>query len=218
MYNPKILEQKVSEMLRRSDSSHDFQHAQRVWSLAQQIIVGEGVAVDRDIIHAACFLHDVGYLFLKDKHVTNDHPLLSVETAKKVLPEINFPSEKMKLVFDAIQWHDATKAWWPGADGPPLREAWYVQDADTLEVTGALGVARIITYGAVTGRPLCFLQGDERPGSGGVANTADDLVRQIAAFKKKRRTETARRLAEPKLAFMQEFVERMIREIEGVNL
>lgn len=215
MYNPKLLEQKVQELLTKSDSAHDFQHAKRVWSLVQQIMEGEGVAVDRDALHAACFLHDVGYLFLKDKRITDDHPLLSAEFSKRILPEVDFPKEKMALVAEVITWHDASKAWWTGADGPALKEAWYLQDADTLEVTGALGVARIITYGAVTGRPLCFALGDERPGSGGVANTADDLARQVEAFNKKWRTETARKIAEPKIAFMREFVERMVREFEG---
>src|SRR5262245_59480269 len=69
-------------------------HSERDYLLALELAAGEHWAVDKDVLFAAAFTHDIGAIgdFQKDGV---DHAVRSVEIAEPLLREAGFPSEKL---------------------------------------------------------------------------------------------------------------------------
>jgi len=103
-----------------------YEHSYRTYHLARQ--VGEDTDYDDQILHAACFLHDIERMV--------DHPRGSAEKARAILTETGFPAGKVTAVADAIVSH------LPGGD-PQSVEARLLHDADLLDSIGAVGFARL---------------------------------------------------------------------------
>ena len=76
-----------------------------------------------------------------------------------------------------------------------------MQDADRLDALGAIGAARTFAYGGVHGRSL-----DES-----VAHFHEKLL----LLKDELNTEAARKLAEPRHAFLERFLEEYEKESRG---
>ncbi len=103
-----------------------FDHSFRVYHLAREI--GEGIEYDDEILHAACFLHDV--------EMSVGHPKSSAEKAEAILHETGFEAEKIAAVTDAIINHMP--------EGKPVSvEAKLLWDANLLDSLGAVGFARL---------------------------------------------------------------------------
>jgi len=103
-----------------------YEHSYRTYHLARQ--VGEGIDYDDEILHAACFLHDIERMV--------DHPRGSAEKARAILTETGFPAGKVSGVAEAIVSH------MPGGD-PRSVEARLLHDANLLDSIGAVGFARL---------------------------------------------------------------------------
>jgi len=107
-----------------------FEHSFRVYHLAREI--GEGLDFDDDILHAACFLHDV--------EMSVGHPRSSADKAEAILRETGFEPDKIPLVTEAILTHMP--------NGKPVSiEAKLLFDANLLDSIGAVGFARLAVGG-----------------------------------------------------------------------
>jgi len=107
-----------------------FEHSYRVYHLTREI--GEGLSYDDDILHAACFLHDV--------EMSVGHPRSSADKAEAILHETGFDPDKIPLVVEAILNH------MPGGH-PASVEAKLLFDANLLDSIGAVGFARLAVGG-----------------------------------------------------------------------
>ena len=103
-----------------------YEHSFRVYHLTREI--GEGLAYDDDILHAACFLHDI--------EMSSGHPRSSAEKAEAILHETGFVPDKIPQVVDAILNHMP-------AGAPSTVEAQLLFDANLLDSIGAVGFARL---------------------------------------------------------------------------
>jgi uncharacterized protein len=103
-----------------------YEHSYRTYHLARQI--GEGMDYDDEILHAACFLHDIG--------TVKDHPRASAKKAVAILEETGFTAGKISKVKEAILEH------MPG-DAAKSTEGKLLHDANLLEGLGAIGFARL---------------------------------------------------------------------------
>ena len=103
-----------------------YEHSYRIYHLARQI--GEGLDYDDEILHAACFLHDI--------EVMVDHPRGSAKRAESILGETGFPAGKIPRVTAAILSH------LPGRE-PSSIEGKLLHDANLLDCIGAVGFARL---------------------------------------------------------------------------
>ncbi len=103
-----------------------YEHSYRIYHLAREI--GNGMEYDDEILHAACFLHDIERMV--------DHPRGSAEKARVILTETGFPAGKIALVAGAIVSH------MPGSE-PDFVEARLLHDANLLDSIGAVGFARL---------------------------------------------------------------------------
>ena len=145
-----------------TDSAHDREHVRRVLYLALDIASHEENA-DRDILTAACLLHDIGReAQYKDPKVC--HALAGAEMAYVFCKKQGFSEAAARHIKACIATHRFR------SDNPPESvEAKILFDADKLDVTGTLGIARTLFYKGHVGQPL--YNTDER---GGVLDGAND--------------------------------------------
>lgn len=135
------------------DSAHDAEHVRRVLYLALEIAETEPAA-DRDVLIAACLLHDVG----REEQFRDPslcHARVGAEKAYRFLTEQGFPESFAAHVRDCVRTHR-----FRSGDPPASIEAKILFDADKLDVTGAIGMARTFFYAAQVGQPLYTLLPD----------------------------------------------------------
>ncbi len=129
------------------DSAHDKEHIYRVLYNALEIAKAEET-VDYDVLIAACLLHDIGR-----KEQFEDpslcHAAVGSEKACRFLVENGFDAEFAQKVRSAILTHRFRKSMQPES-----LEAKILFDADKLDVTGAIGIARTLMYKADMAQPL----------------------------------------------------------------
>jgi uncharacterized protein len=108
-----------------SDPICGFDHCKRVYEAAKKL----GRNYDDEVLHAACFLHDI-------KALAKDHHLRSADTAE-ALTKDKLPLHKVLEVREAIKNH--------GIEGKPKSpEAILLHDADLLDYLGAVGTVRLL--------------------------------------------------------------------------
>ena len=129
------------------DSAHDKEHIYRVLYNALEI-AKEEAAVDYDVLITACLLHDIGRKEqFADPKVC--HAAAGSEKAFRFLTEHGFTEDFAQKVRHCILTHRFRKAM-----QPQTLEAKILFDADKLDVTGAIGIARSLMYKADMAEPL----------------------------------------------------------------
>lgn len=132
-----VVEKEISE----SSSSHDIDHVMRVYNLAMTI-AKDNPKVDLEILQAATLLHDIGYKKeSQDSTGQVDHAVVSAEMAKPILEKLDFSPEKIKHIQNCILSHR-----YRTENEPETVEAKILFDADKLESTGAIGIARAFAW------------------------------------------------------------------------
>jgi uncharacterized protein len=121
----KILQQYAKDLTAGRLAS-GYEHSYRIYHLSRHI--AEGIEYDDDVLHAACFLHDIERMV--------DHPRGSADKAKNILEETGFPAAKIPKVVQAILSH------MPG-EHPESVEGQLLHDANLLDSIGAIGFARL---------------------------------------------------------------------------
>ena len=130
-----------------ADSAHDAEHIYRVLYNALAIAQAE-TEVDYDVLITACLLHDIGR---KEQFAdpTVCHAAAGAEKAFRFLTEQGFAEDFAEKVRHCILTHRFRKAL-----PPQSIEAKILFDADKLDVTGAIGIARTLMYKADMAEPL----------------------------------------------------------------
>lgn len=146
-----------------TDSAHDPEHIYRVLFSALQIAKTEE-NVDYDVLIAACLLHDIGR---REQFAdpTLCHAEVGARKAHQYLLGNGFSEEFSEKVRHCIITHRFRKS-----RQPETLEAKILFDADKLDVTGAMGIARTLMYKADMKEPLYRLLPD-----GTVSDGTQDL-------------------------------------------
>lgn len=130
-----------------NDSAHDKEHIYRVLYMALDIAKYES-NVDMDVLIISCLLHDIG----REEQFKNPklcHAQIGSEKAYNYLISNGFPEEKVVQIRSCILTHRFR------SDNPPNSiEAKILFDADKLDVTGTLGIARTLVYKGIVSEPL----------------------------------------------------------------
>lgn len=156
------------------DSAHDREHVYRVLYHALEI-AGTLKDVDYDILIAACLLHDIGRKEQFENPVLC-HATVGGEKAFAFLTGHGFAKKYAEQVRQCIQTHRYR------ADNPPRSlEAKILFDADKLDVTGAMGMARTLIYKGIVSEPLYTLLPDGAVSDG----TTDDAPSFFQEYKYK---------------------------------
>lgn len=141
------------------DSAHDKEHIYRVLYNALDIAASEP-DVDYDILICACLLHDIG----RKEQFENPnlcHAMVGGDKAYKFLMEKGFAEEYAGQVRRCIQSHRFRKS-----NLPQSIEAKILFDADKIDVSGAIGIARTLMYKGQVEEPLYSLLPDGQVSNG----------------------------------------------------
>ena len=153
-----------------TDSAHDREHVYRVLYTALDLAAQEKT-VDMDVLITACLLHDVG----RQEQFENPalcHARVGGEKAYRFLLDNGFEEAFARQVKACIVSHRFRKG-----NPPESIEAKILFDADKLDVTGAIGIARTLLYSGENGRPLYSLAADGGI-SGGKGDSEDSFFRE----------------------------------------
>lgn len=135
------------------DSAHDRGHIYRVLYTALDIAQSEPSA-DLEILTAACLLHDIGR-----PEQFADPKLCHAEVGSRktydFLIGIGWTEERAAHVRDCVYTHR-----FRSGDPPRSIEAKILFDADKIDVSGAVGMARSLMYRGIVGEPLYTLNTD----------------------------------------------------------
>lgn len=133
-----------------TDSAHDREHIYRVLYVALDIAEQEK-NVDYDVLITACLLHDIG----RQEQFANPqlcHAVIGADKAYTFLVNHGYGTDFAKKVASCIKLHRFR------AGNPPQNiEEKILFDADKIDVTGTLGIARTIFYKGQVNEPLYTL-------------------------------------------------------------
>ncbi len=187
-----------------ADAIHDFDHVLRVLALAERLAQAEGA--DWEIVRAATLLHDAA------RGGPGDHAQAGADLARQLLA--GHPPEKVEAVAQAIAAHR-----FRSGPAPQTPEAKVLHDADKLDAIGAIGVARAFAYGGHEGQRLWapVPPGYQEAEATRHEHTPVHEYRiKLSKIQERLLTDSARRLAEERHAFMVAFFERLEQEIQGL--
>jgi uncharacterized protein len=181
----------ISDYIRAQAKPVDkFSHQPRLHELTREI--GAGQSYDDDVVFAAVWLHDLGvFIGHRPENPTElaawDCVAYAMAQTPEILRRLGFPTEKIPAVVEAIRTHQPQES-------PTTIEGLIVRDADILEQLGAVAVLRTV---AKIGRDTRFQTFPDALRV--LQKNADTLGQQL-------KLPAARKLAEPRLRAMQNFL------------
>ena len=202
----------VKERLTGIEAGHNWFHIERVWKNARTICTEENA--DILVVELAALLHDVA-----DAKFHNGDEELGSKVAASFLTEQGVDHKTLQHVENIIR-----NVSFAGGnhekdfDSPELK---IVQDADRLDAIGAIGIARAFNYGGYKGREL---YDPEIPNRFGMTKeeyrnyaspTINHFYEKLLLLKDKMNTQTAKKMAEERHAFMEQYLRRFLLEWEG---
>lgn len=208
----KSTEQFVKDKLEGEGTGHDWWHIHRVRNTSLHIAKEE--QADAFVVELAALLHDIA-----DHKFHGGDEEIGPATARDWLNSLNVSNADVNHVCDIIR--DIS---FKGAKvQTPMEtiEGKVVQDADRLDALGAIGIARAFAYGGNKNRELhnpnikpvqhdsfYAYKNDKGP-------TINHFYEKLFLLKDRMNTETGLKLAEERHRFMEEYVDRFLREWEG---
>lgn len=193
------------------DSAHDKDHIYRVLYAALDI-AGYEKDINYDVLICACLLHDIG----RREQFENPrlcHADVGAEKAYVFLVSTGFAPEYAEQVKSCIKTHRFR------TDCPPQSlEAKILFDADKLDVTGTLGIARTIFYAGEVSVPLYTLRPDGQV-SDGSSDTAASFFHEykykLEGLYSRFYTKRGEALAAERQASAKSFYDSMLSEVRS---
>jgi uncharacterized protein len=213
--NPEIIPRTadfVKAKLSGEGSGHDWFHVERVWKNA--IHIGKQESVDMFIVELAALLHDIA-----DWKFAGGDDSAGPREARAWLEKCCVDEDVIAHVCEII-----TDLSFKGAGvktSMKTKEGMVVQDADRLDALGAIGIARAFAYGGHKGSELYnpdvkhefHTSFEQYKSSRG--NTINHFYEKLLLLKDLMNTETAKKMAEERHSFMEQFLTHFYREWEG---
>jgi uncharacterized protein len=181
-----------------------------VTTLARRLAQAEGA--DPTIVELAALLHDIAdWKFSGDEKASGN-------VARQWLHENGADEtiiEHVKEIINTLSFKSV--------DQPKMRtlEGQVVQDADRLDALGAIGIARTFAYGGWKGTPMYDPDLPPRPGMTGeeyrahLGTTVNHFYEKLLHLRDLMNTDAARRMADARHQYMQDFLARFLAEWVG---
>lgn len=193
----------------QTDGAHDIWHLRRVWAQCQAIADVLETPVDRGVLLAGSYLHDIVNL-PKNHPQRADAATLSADHAVAFLSPLGWPQDRLDMVRHAIEAHSFSA----GVVCHSI-EAEVLQDADRLEALGAIGIARCFNVSGQLGGAL-FDGGDPYAARRPLNDRAfalDHFEVKLYRIAETLNTAPARVIAAERVAFMRRFAEQLVSEL-----
>lgn len=195
----------------KEGSGHDWQHTRRVWETAKFLQSKEGGNLE--LIEIAALLHCAAEHDIKHP-ATDKMRMLTMRGIMDVLEIEEEMQEKIITIAQQCRFKGVD------TDKPDTIEGKVVQDANWLEVLGAIGIARIFTAGGYLGRTIYDPDKDpkikaskdvfqKRRREGTSFNYFYEKAFQVVDFIS---TPTAKAIAEKRLRFTKEYLKQFLVE------
>jgi uncharacterized protein len=193
------------------DPVHGFDHILRVLRMAEHLAAAEGA--DLEIVRAAVLLHDASGETGGSGRA--DHQVSGAAFAAEILAAEGWPPERIEAVQHCIRAHR-----YRGQEQPQTLEARVLFDADKLDVIGAYGVARTLAYDVVMKWPFFAEPSEEfmqtgKKADGETHSSFHEYLFKLSKIKDRLHTPAARRIAEHRQKFLNEYFEQLAREARG---
>ena len=200
--------EQVGILLKNSDGCHDFDHTLRVLKNARMLAEEENCSdSEKYLIELAALLHDCARPeeFASEGKIC--HARLGAEKAEKILRELGCTDDDLiETVADAVRCHR-----YRGKDRPRTKVACILHDADKLDSIGATGIGRAFHYAGKLGARLHNTETEALNSS--EYSREDTAYREylvkLRHIQERMTTESGRRHAQDRSAFMHEFFRRM---------
>ncbi|PEE41195.1 HD domain-containing protein [Bacillus pseudomycoides] len=197
----------VKNLLEKDASGHDWYHIERVHKLAISLSEKEGG--DRFVIEMAALLHDVA-----DEKL-NDSEEAGMKKVSDWLEGLNVTEEENEHILHIIM-----NMSYKGGHGGKVStlEGEIVQDADRLDALGAIGIARTFAYGGAKGRLMYDPNIPPREEMTKEEYRKNDdpslnhFYEKLLKLKDLMNTDAAKREAEIRHRYMDEFIEQFMKE------
>ena len=179
----------VRDLFRDNAGGHDADHTLRVWTNAKKI-AGQEPPCDRTVLMLAALLHDA-----------DDHKLFRTvdnRNARIFMLENGIPEAQIEAVCNAVNSVSFSQN---KGKTPETPEGRIVQDADRLDAIGAVGIGRTFAFGGEHGRPL--------------QDSIRHFYDKLLLLKDQMNTETAKRMAAERHAFLEAFLREWNAELNG---
>jgi len=187
-----IVEEIVKLVMPR-DPCHGIDHVMRVRDLALRIAREMGEGVDLELVELAALLHDIA------RHVDErKHAELSARFARILLELAGLDRERIEIVAQAIEDHSFSSGRRPRNIVGAI-----LSDADKLDAMGAIGIARVFSYGGSRGRSI--------------EESLKHFEEKILKLKSLLITEPGKRIGEERHRIVEEFVSRLRSELSSTR-
>lgn len=163
-------------------------HSERDYLMALQLAKGDGLHVDKDVLFAAAFLHDMA-AFMPCPEKKIEHGVCAAHQMPAILRGTGFPMQKLASVQAAESGH----MFYSDAGSDP--NAIVLHDADSLDFLGDIGAARLIA-----------LTGEKGPSFAPAVKTLRGFVKSIPP---RLITKTARRMGAERAAELESFLDKL---------
>lgn len=214
MNKSKIIEE-VKKYVRKNmegeSTGHDWWHSWRVWKLSKKIAKKEGG--DLFIIELAALLHDIA-----DWKFYGGSVKTGVEKTKRLLNKLNIAQETIDHICHIIK-----NISFRGAgvkNRINTKEGMIVQDADRLDVLGAIGIARVFAYGGFAKREIYnpdikpTLHKSFKKYKNNKATSINHFYEKLLLLKDRLNTKTAKKIAKKRHKFLQNYLKEFFQEWE----
>ncbi len=206
----------------KRDWGHGRGHIERVVSTAVEIGKREGA--DLEIIELSAILHDI--FANEEKHTGVEgfrHEIEASKEARKILKRLGLADKTIDAVCHCIESHRKRT----GRIQPQTIEAKCLFDADKLDCIGAIGIIRSAFISLDQGQEFykeedvnAYKHRNIRPDGTVIdyAQHSSNLEYELSLKEVANRmyTETGRKLAKERSAFMDEFYSRLGKELKGI--
>lgn len=197
----KRVEDQVHSRMSDDCTGHDWWHVDRVRRTSIYICKREGG--NPFIVELVALLHDVDdWKFQDDEDQSRG--------ARNILEEVGVSdrdADKITRLIEQISFKGAGVS-----DRTEFLESRIVQDADRLDAIGAIGIARCFAYGGNRNRPIHdpeqppFLHSSFEEYKNKSGPSINHFHEKLLLLKDRLHTDTARRLAESRHEFLEEFL------------
>jgi uncharacterized protein len=199
--------------LGREVTGHDWWHTERIWKLALRIARKEK-DVDLFIVQLAALLHDIA-----DWKFHAGDVAVGQKLAKEWLKELQVEEDIIVHVCEIVR-----EISFKGAKVKSkmrTKEGMIVQDADRLDAMGAIGIARCFATGAKLNREIYNPEIKPKPHKTfeeykrSKSTSINHFYEKLLLLRDLMNTKTARKIAEERHKFMEQFLDRFFKEWEG---
>lgn len=193
-------------------SGHDWWHVYRVWQMAKHLATEE--KADLFVVELAALLHDIA-----DWKFHDGDEEIGSKRAQEWLKSIDVDTGVIASVYQIIK-----EVSFKGAGvetKPSSKEGMVVQDADRLDALGAIGIARTFAYGGHKNREI--YNPEIKPAEHtsfeeykkNQSHTINHFYEKLLLLKDRMNTNAAKKIAEERHKFMEQYLERFYEEWEG---